>query len=517
MEIAKLFARIGIKTDLKQGQDFLSQLKGMKIGLGIAAISATAFIAILKKITNEAFASSLALKKFNLETGANVEELQRWQAVANEVSGSGQAIAESIKAITANQEKIKLGQGNISGYAMLGINPNQDPFKILEDLRVKTRGLSQAMKKNILEQMGVSRDLIGTLELTNDEFERMRQSAFVLPQNILNNIDKARGSTQKLSNAITYLKGYIVSGLTPSIIKVNNELMKWIKNNKEGLVKNIKMGFDWITKFVRGIFNTIKAFNAIIKATIGWKIALGLLLGALVFFNRALLFSPIGLITAGIILLILLVDDLYTALNDPSVDSVFGRLFETYPELKKKFLDLIDILKDVSKFMNLVFTGKYDDIDTLIDKYGMVAVYLLQIVQSFQLAFDTIGAILKTFGSLGELLFVDKDKGLKDLMDTWSKWKESLSKKGAGLGEAFLQAQGGLGQVELGTGYQEWLSKQNTKNNTINNNTTENNIKVDVNANVQDGTDLGKKVKQEIQRSWDKTSSEKNPKGMINQ
>jgi len=354
MNIASLFARIGIDYEEKKMDNLLEQIKSVKIGLGIAAISVGAFIAGLKKITDDSFQSSLNLKKFSLETGANVEELQRWSAVADEVSGSGAAVAESIKAIVANQENIKLGKGNISGYAMLGINPNQDPFQILEQLRTKTRGLSQGMKKNIMEQMGVSKDLLGTLELTNAEFDAMKAKAFILPSGTVAMIEKARESTKQLGNAVDYMKGLIVAGLSPNIIKLNDKIMQWIRNNKEGLVKTIQAVFPWITKFVTAIIHTASMINTIIKGTIGWKVAIIALTAVWAILNRTMLFSPIGAITAGIVLLIAVLDDMWTYFNDPTTESFFGNMAKSTEAWLAPIREVLEIMKE----LNDIWTGK---------------------------------------------------------------------------------------------------------------------------------------------------------------
>src|SRR5690606_16612277 len=102
----------------------------------------------------------LAMQKFADDTGQSVEEMQKWKAVAQQVSGAGATVAESIKAISSNQAKIRLGQGNISGYQLLGIDSRSDPFEVLEALRTKTQGLSQSMRRNIASQFGISNDLV---------------------------------------------------------------------------------------------------------------------------------------------------------------------------------------------------------------------------------------------------------------------------------------------------------------------------------------------------------------------
>jgi hypothetical protein len=405
--IAKLFARIGLQADTKQGESFLNQLKNMKIGLGVASISAAAFVLTLKNITNEAFNSALSLKKFNLETGASTDELQKWMSVADEVSGSGQAVAESIKAITSNQEKIKLGQGNISGYQLLGINPNNDPFKILEQLRQKTSGLNQAMKKNVMEQMGVSKDLIGVLELTNDQFDAMAKRAFIVPEEALRDIDKARASTMELKNALDYFKSMLTAKLAPSIIKINKLIVEWIRNNKDGLIKDIKKVFDWITKFVGAIVNAVIMIDKIIKGTIGWGNAMLILVGVIAILNAALIFSPLGAFIAGIVLLVAVLDDLWV--YSQGGDSMIGMLLaknEGMKEFVKNMADLARALRDV-------INGDWSNFDNLMAKWKAWGKIIDGIAFSLSAISATLTDLLnnKLFSDEGEIgKFVKRQK-----------------------------------------------------------------------------------------------------------
>ncbi len=154
MKIADLFARIGLKTDEGKARSFDRTLGGVKLSMIAVATAAVAVTRSIRSITDEAFNAAAGFKQFESETGASIEGLQRWQSVAQATNNSAQAVLASVKAIAENQAAIRLGQGNISGYQLIGIDPRQDPFEILEELREKTQGLSQAMKRNVLSQIG---------------------------------------------------------------------------------------------------------------------------------------------------------------------------------------------------------------------------------------------------------------------------------------------------------------------------------------------------------------------------
>ncbi|RPJ58268.1 MAG: hypothetical protein EHM12_08265 [Dehalococcoidia bacterium] len=479
MNILELFATIGLKADTKKAEDFGKSIQNIKIGLGVTAVAVGAFIVTLKKLTDESMKTALALKQFKVETGASMEELQRWSTVADEVSGSGQAVADSIKAITSNQEKIKLGQGNISGYQLLGINPNQDPFAILEQLRTKTQGLSQAMKKNVMEQIGVNKELLQVLELSKVEFDSMSRNAFIIPESAVMIIDKARGSATNLTNAVKYLKAMITAGLAPSIIKVNEFIMKWIKNNQEGLVKGIKTAFFWTSKFIQAIVHTATVINNVIKGTIGWGNAFKILLGIIAVMNASLLLSPIGLFTAAIILLIAVIDDLYV--YSQGGVSLFGHILDNNPKLK----ELFDTLKEISKAMGAFFSGDMSKFDEMIEKWGVWGEVLKGVAKTLDLitaAFSILTGNYELFSKTqqGKKYYESKSKlataGEED--GNWGIFKEYLKQGGeTGLFGMFQAMSDNKKNKAINN------PKDSSKTTNINNNV---NVIIEGNANASD-------------------------------
>ena len=407
MTVVDLFARIGLKTDEGKAKSFNKQMKAVKIGMVAAATAATVFALAIKKITSEAFDASAAFAQFESETGASAQELQKWQAVANETNNSAEAVASSIKNIVANQEKIKLGQGDISGFQMLGIDPNQDPFQILEELRTKTAGLSAGMKKNILSQMGVSNELIQVLELSNEQFDEMSSRAFVLPPSAIASMNKARGATQVLSNALKYLKGIIAAELAPTIEKNIKAILKWIKVNEKGIILTIKTAFKWLRRFTGAIINSATMIGKIISKTISWKGALIGVIGAFALLNATLITSPIGLIIAGIVLLVAVLDDLYV--YSQGGESLFGNMMARFPDIEKKLKGFMTFLKNATGLIKALFGGDQADVNAFIEKMGTagkVIVGLFEgIKQSFNLAWTAIKVITRSVTDLIRMMF----------------------------------------------------------------------------------------------------------------
>lgn len=407
MTIADLFARIGLKTDEEKAKSFSRAMNGAKTTMVAATVAATAVSVAITKISSDAVKAAVSLKQFNAETGASTTELQKWQAVAEQTNQSAQVVDSAVRAIAANQEKIKLGQGTIKPYQLLGIDPREDPFEVLEQLREKTVDLSDAMRKNILQEMGVGSGLIQTLSLSREEFDSMASRAFIISPAAIETITKMKSSVDLANRGINYMKAQITVGLSPQIEALTKKVVEFLKANEKGLIQGFQQAFKWSSKFVGAIINTISAIDWAVSGTIGWRNAIVLLAGAFGILNSTLLLSPIGLITAGIILLIAVLDDLY--IYSTGGKSMFGKLMNTFPELEEKMFGFLDKLKEVKELFKAFSTGDEMAIDSILDQWGKLGDFIqaviegIETLQAIQLSRENVEEAVSTIGTSRDL------------------------------------------------------------------------------------------------------------------
>jgi len=407
MIVAELFARLGLDTKgLQKGLD------QAKKGLEVVRNVTTSVIKEIKKMADESFQTAVSLKHFSNETGLSAEELQKWQNVARGVSISAEDINSSLKSIKNNQAKLKLGQGDISGYRLLGINPMDDPFKILEDLRGKTRGLSQEMKKEMLSRMGVASSFINVLELTDKEFIKLKQDGNIIPKSAINGLAQADATFKRIGQTINYLKAMFITNLLPTITTITSAFENFVKKNKNGINKVLKETAYWIGKIVVATINIVKGFISFTKSTAGLKGALVGLVAVLWLVN-----APLLAVLAGFAALFLIVDDL-TAYSSGR-DSLFGHLVQKFPVLekvfeglKKVFTDVFGVLKDVGDIIVRLAQGK--DIDDILKKWGKWGDLIGWIIDKIK---DLLGVLADIGVEVAKLLGLIDEKTKEEYYD----------------------------------------------------------------------------------------------------
>ena len=387
MQIASLFARIGLKTDEEKAKSFVRSMNNAKATLvAVGAAVGTASAAIIK-VTSDALDAAAAFKQFEVETGSSAQELQRWQAVAEQTNSSAEAVSAAIRAITSNQEQIRLGQGNISGFQLLGIDPRQDPFQILEQLRERTDGLSQAMKRNVLAQLGVGAGLLQTLELSNEQFDDLAGRAFIISPTAIETLARTRGMMTQAARGVEFLKAQIAVGLAPQIEQLTEQFIALIHQNEEGIINGFRNALSMIRRFGRAIGNATRFLDNAIDGTIGWENAMKGLIAIVLALNAQLLFSPIGVFIGSILLLIAILDDI--ARYGQGKDSVFGRILAHFPNLESEVERIRDNLSGFRDVLRDIFTEN-EDVENAADEWGRWATNIEKVVDAIRDFYRTI-------------------------------------------------------------------------------------------------------------------------------
>lgn len=344
IKVAELFAVLGVKADTKALKQFDGALNGLKGSLlGAAALTGLASIGFVA-MANNALNGALALSKFNAETGLSAQELQKWQAVAGAMNISGDEAASSIANLNKQLSLVRIGQGNIAPFQMLGIDVSQNAFGVMKQLRGSLSQFDTQTASSIIEQMGISPEMIKLLRMTNDEFEKLSKNAMILNPSQLATLEKAGSSLKQVGQMIQYYFASALVELTPIIVDLVEGFRNWAEVNNDKLVHGLKAFGLILGGLLKAIGNVFSAIDHIISGTIGWANALKILGAA-----AALVMIVLFPIQAAILAIILVIDDLMTYFQGGK--SVIGDFFEAIA--KNPYIKVImDIFKVIGALMH---------------------------------------------------------------------------------------------------------------------------------------------------------------------
>ncbi len=263
------------------------------------------------------------------ETGVAIENIQKLGYVAQLSGSSAEAIQGTISALTT-----KIGLASRGGenevkklskeFNQLGISvkDSQGGLKTADTLLFDIQesfskmDLSVQEKSAFLTRLGIDKSAIQMLSLTTEEMTKLTKEAETFgivtqaqaeqAQSVNDNLDRMKMATSSVSKQIAI-------SFAPQMLSITDGFMKFLGANQKLIANGLAKVFDIIGSVIGAIVNTITTIFKVIDVMFGWENVLTVLSVAWLILNRAMLMNPIALIVAGIVAVILIIDDLVTA------------------------------------------------------------------------------------------------------------------------------------------------------------------------------------------------------------
>lgn len=319
--VNELITKFGFVGDLAPQETFNANLKasiGLLAGMGAAIAGSAAGIAGWVTSVSE---SIDPLVQFGRETGIAVETIQTL-GYAAEVNGSSvDALQASLGEMTKRVgEFISTGEGEAKDVASrLGLQFKtlngevKSSDVIFRDLADKLQGMSQAEKFSVLDKMGIDRSMVQLLSMTGSEIEALQQKSEalgVVTQEQADLFADYNDSLTTLGKGFDGIKFQVAIGFVPVLKDLVDGFTDFLIANKD-LIKN---GLSHLGEIIFSVMGMIRRFLPIVAAITIAFAAWWLVTGGLATVMGVLL-SPIVLITAAIVAVILVIDDLLTAME----------------------------------------------------------------------------------------------------------------------------------------------------------------------------------------------------------
>jgi len=174
--IDELFVALGFKIDDKEVKTFDNNLKSTLQSATRFAAAVTAAVVVVDHMATSLLKNNQAFISFNQQTGLAIGNMQRiaQAGMLANMNITPETVMQSMQAVQSNLAQIRLGQGNIEPYQLLGISPvGKDANQIFDDLRNAISGLDDMTATNIIQQMGFNPEMITVLRMTNEELADM--------------------------------------------------------------------------------------------------------------------------------------------------------------------------------------------------------------------------------------------------------------------------------------------------------------------------------------------------------
>lgn len=342
MNLGELFVEIGIKGNPEKLEEFNKKVDKFVHGSEEATQKTQQLVEAFKKtwkqiailgaaiagaywamdrLTASLTKQNLAMLNLARTSSVALETYQKWATIGKIAGVSG--IEQQIRALDQRIFNLRLTGEGARGFQLAGILPT-NAEDVLNQLRNRISGMNNTAASYLLEQMGLSPEMITLLKMGREEWEQYLevQRKFTLTREQRKEIDRMNRQLEVAKIKLQYLKDSLLLALLPIFLKITQALatlstglskfVNWLNTSN-----SVGAGF---IKFLIGGVALATTFSLImLKLPLlikGVTLALGVL-------RNALRLSTLGisLLIEG---LILLIDDLYNYYTGG--DSVIGLL-----------------------------------------------------------------------------------------------------------------------------------------------------------------------------------------------
>ncbi|HFH0031745.1 TPA: hypothetical protein ACODJ5_004476 [Salmonella enterica subsp. salamae serovar 42:g,t:-] len=445
--VNELITKFGFIGNLAPQETFNANLKasiGLLAGLGAAIAGSAAGVAGWVTSVSQ---SVDPMVQFSRETGVAIETIQTLGYAAS-VNGSGvDALQASLGEMTKRVgEFVSTGEGEAKDVAerlglqfrdMNGHVKNSDV--IFRELADKLHGMSQAEKFSVLDKMGIDRSMVQLLSMTGEEISSLQNKAEalgVVTQDQADQFAAYNDSLTTLGKGFDGIKFQVAVGFVPVMKDLVDGFTDFLIANKD-LIKN---GLAHLGEIIFSVMGMIRRLLPIVSAVTIAFAAWWLVTGGLATVMGVLM-SPVVLITAAILGVILVIDDLLTAMEGGQ--SVIADFFkdnwgtDIVPALKEAkaalmafinyaidvFKPLADAIVSMFKFVWHLITGAFtgDFQDAMNDAQGVFDSLIAFISGAFGVVGDAVKYVFGDAGTFIVDIFEQSIENVKNLFNALRK------------------------------------------------------------------------------------------------
>jgi hypothetical protein len=319
-----------------------------------------------------------ALDKLSNETGVAVGKIQELNFIAGQTQSTAAAVESTIRGL--GQTIGQAAQQGSEDFARLGISVRDSNGQIKKadvvlgevGARFKSLSLSLNEQQHFASALGIDTSLLQAMGKTGAELANMRDRARELGVLTDEQAEQAGEYKQALNGlwfGLNSVKQLVAIGVAPELSKLAANFTQLLADNKDWIVEGIQATVRWVGNLFDAFARLTPVFAIVVAGFVAMKLAAG---GFAVV--AGVLLSPVVLVTAAIVTLLAIVDDLIVAFDGGN--SVIANFF-------KDTFD-IDIVKALTRAFEFLVTNG---------------------LGPMRLAFDTIaGAIGFAFGGLKMLV-----------------------------------------------------------------------------------------------------------------
>lgn len=261
----------------------------------------------------------MEIEELLVKIGVDTSDAGKISSLVTQLGSTAAIIATQANQI--NQSLSETTSGTVDGIQD-AINQAEQAKTPISQLKLLALGIAAVVGMVTAKVLGFINDSIaGAKELAQE-----KGLLFDISKKELAQADEYQEAMKKTGLSIESIKTKIALNLVPQLTKATQGFNDWLGANKELITEGLTQVIQWGAKIIQMVVNSIKAVSKLVESTVGWKGAILGIITILAILKKSMIMAfianPITWVIAGIVGLMLLLDDLMVYLEGG--DSLFG-------------------------------------------------------------------------------------------------------------------------------------------------------------------------------------------------
>ena len=275
MKIADFFAEIGFKVNLNSLRKFNDGMASVVGNVKTLALSLTGAMTAWEMLQTKIGRGSQSVLNFKTYTGESIQEVQKLAAVmqGTNLNFSMDVLLNDISTVKTRLRELQLfGEGSSMAQALRltgisGLKPGA--LDTIQDFLKMLRQIPDAATRTMLaERMGLSKQFLNILDLTDEQYEKLTQLA---PKIFPSEEEMRRRQKASLDIYLVWLElvnlfETKVTDFAPILLRILEQIKDLLSDSKK--LKLVVEGFKW-TAIILGVTMIASALGNIVSALKG--------------------------------------------------------------------------------------------------------------------------------------------------------------------------------------------------------------------------------------------------------
>lgn len=262
MNVGEFFVDLGITSSgASTLKDFIGAMGNMRLAtLGTIGALGTIGTYIGGTLV-DASGAAVAFQKFTNQTGLSAQELQKWQIVAKQANVSASDVASSVFNLQNNLAGLRIGQGDLTPFKILGVSPLGDAWSVLKDLRAARSRVSPEQFTRQIGAMGLSPSMVNVLGLSDKEFQSFLNTAQGMSPQVESSVLKMTEAFNRLWLKIRDVN-YEIAGIAAGPLGALADRLAAFIDSKDKVKDAAKMGDEFFGTGMAPSLDTMRSWRA---------------------------------------------------------------------------------------------------------------------------------------------------------------------------------------------------------------------------------------------------------------